>query len=120
MQTRVIPRLQKASVSATRLHNLLYETPVMEDKPHALIVSTLKGAVSAEHLHFHYPSSTQPALADICFEVEAAEKVAVVGRNASGKSTLLDLLLRIQGPGRGRRGGGGGGGRGGRRAGGRA
>lgn len=100
--SRVVPRLQNASVSAARLHDLLAEMHDTQDKPDALVPTDLTGAVAVVDVHFRYPTSAQPALSGLDFTVAAGEKVAVVGRNASGKSTFLDLLLRIQEPEQGR------------------
>ena len=96
--SRVIPRLQKAGVSAARLQDLLTVECDAQENPGALAPVDLKGRVTVEALHFRYPSGMRPALQELAFTVEAGEKVGVVGRNASGKSTFLDLLLRIQYP----------------------
>ncbi len=100
--SRVIPRLQKAGVSAARLQDLLTGGRDVQEKPDALAPVDLKGRVTIEALHFRYPSGVRPALQELAFTVEAGEKVGVIGRNASGKSTFLDLLLRIQDPEQGR------------------
>lgn len=100
--SRVIPRLQKAAVSAARLHDLLGETRDTPTRPGGLAFINLGGRVTVEQLHFRYPTGDRPALQGLDFAVETGERIAVVGRNGSGKSTFLDLLLRIQDPGQGR------------------
>jgi subfamily B ATP-binding cassette protein MsbA len=99
--SRVVPRLQNATVAAARLHDLLAETRETRDRPNAQAPAELSGTLSVAELHFSYPAAPRPALSGLDFAVAAGEKVAVVGRNASGKSTLLDILLRIQEPDRG-------------------
>jgi ABC-type multidrug transport system fused ATPase/permease subunit len=99
--SRVVPRLQTATVAAARLHDLLAETRETRDRPDALVPKELSGALSVADLQFSYPAASLPALSGLDFTVAPGEKVAVVGRNASGKSTLLDVLLRIQEPERG-------------------
>ncbi|KAL0949137.1 hypothetical protein HGRIS_009220 [Hohenbuehelia grisea] len=46
-------------------------------------------------LCFAYPGSSEPALRDVNFTLEAGETLAIVGHNGSGKSTLANVLLRI-------------------------
>lgn len=96
--SRVIPRLQKASVSAARLDDLMKITRDTDDRPDALAPADVKGEIAVEGVNYRYPAAPRRALNGLNCRVEAGEKVAVVGRNASGKSTLLDLLLRIQEP----------------------
>lgn len=63
-------------------------------------VETLKdvsGDISFEDVSFEYRTG-QPALRDVTFNIEAGERVALVGRSGAGKSTLIDLLLRFYDP----------------------
>lgn len=96
--SRVVPRMQNAGVSATRLAGLLAEMQGTPDRPHAVVPSAITGQISIEDVQFRYPSMVTSALHGLNFAVAAGERVAVVGRNGSGKSTFLDLLLRIQSP----------------------
>lgn len=52
-------------------------------------------AVEARALTFTYPGSTEPALTDFSFQIAQGEKLALVGRTGSGKSTLVTLLQRF-------------------------
>lgn len=51
--------------------------------------------ISFENVTFRYPGSEQPALQHISLQIGAGQTVAVVGRSGSGKSTMLNLLLRF-------------------------
>jgi ATPase subunit of ABC transporter with duplicated ATPase domains len=51
-----------------------------------------RNAVSVEHLSFHYPHSKVEVLKNISFNVEAGERIAIIGPNGIGKTTLMRLL----------------------------
>ncbi len=51
-----------------------------------------RSAVTVEKLSFAYPGSAQPVLTDITFNIEAGERVAIIGPNGVGKTTLLRCL----------------------------
>lgn len=54
-------------------------------------------SVSVLHLTYAYPDGTE-VLRDVSFEIPSAQRIAVVGRTGSGKSTLVKLLARLQEP----------------------
>ncbi len=59
-------------------------------------------AIVVEHLSFRYPRASDDVLDDISFEVDAGEKLGILGPNGGGKSTLLKLLLGLLETDRGR------------------
>jgi ATP-binding cassette subfamily B multidrug efflux pump len=59
------------------------------------------GRLEARHLTFRYPGAPIDALADVSFLVEPGQTTAVVGATGSGKSTLVQLLVRLHEPPRG-------------------
>lgn len=50
------------------------------------------------HVSFHYPDSQEDVLKDICLKWKIGEKMALVGKNGCGKSTLIKLLCRLYDP----------------------
>ncbi len=54
-----------------------------------------RGELEFKHVNFAYPESLKSSLDDISFKVAAGEKVGIIGRIGSGKSTLQKLLLGL-------------------------
>ncbi|CAO3434521.1 peptidase domain-containing ABC transporter [Azospirillum doebereinerae] len=58
----------------------------------------IRGKVTFSHVTFRYGREAEPILANIGFDVEPGEVVAIVGRNGGGKSTLLKLVAGLYAP----------------------
>jgi ABC-type multidrug transport system fused ATPase/permease subunit len=59
-------------------------------------------SIACEHVSFAYDSGGRPALSDIDLAIRRGESVGIVGPTGSGKSTLVDVLLGLLRPSRGR------------------
>src|SRR5262249_43250371 len=57
--------------------------------------SKLTGSVELQHVSFSYSKYTPKILHNLCVEIRAGQKIAIVGRTGSGKSTLGKLLLGL-------------------------
>lgn len=55
----------------------------------------LRGAFEFRNVSFTYPGSEQQSLLDVSFSISPGEKVAILGRNGSGKSTIEKLMLGL-------------------------
>ncbi|MBA2607669.1 MAG: ABC transporter ATP-binding protein [Actinobacteria bacterium] len=64
--------------------------------------ATIADGIEFEGVHFTYPGTTEPVLADVNLRIPAGSVVAVVGDNGAGKSTLVKLLARFYEPTAGR------------------
>lgn len=58
----------------------------------------LNGSLEFRDVGFTYPETEQPSLRNINFKLEAGEKVGIIGRIGSGKSTLQKLILGLYAP----------------------
>ncbi|MGH8140029.1 MAG: ABC-F family ATPase [Steroidobacteraceae bacterium] len=61
-----------------------------------------RSAVTVENLSFTYPGSNAPVLSDVDFNIEAGERVAIIGPNGIGKTTLMRCLAGELAPAAGR------------------
>jgi ATP-binding cassette subfamily C protein LapB len=55
----------------------------------------LEGRIAFKNVVFHYPGTTTRVLDDVSFEIAPGEKVAIIGRVGSGKSTVARLVLGL-------------------------
>lgn len=85
----------QAKASATRLERFLNHPLDVKDADDAYDVSELKGTLRVDHLTFQYPDGDRPVLHDVSFDIKQGEMVGILGRTGSGKSSLVDLFLRI-------------------------
>jgi ATP-binding cassette subfamily B protein len=67
------------------------------ERPHALRLPRVRGAVAFEGVRFGYRPD-RPALKGVSVAIEPGSRVALVGPSGSGKSTLMALLLRLYDP----------------------
>lgn len=92
--------LQSAFASAERIFDVLDTKPALVPAASAQ-APAIRGHVRFEHVSFSYIAGIE-VLRDISFEIRPGETLAVVGATGSGKSTLINLLLRYYDPGEGR------------------
>jgi ATP-binding cassette, subfamily B, multidrug efflux pump len=96
----VASTIQRAAASQQRLNEfLLTETTV--PTPVDGIKNKLEGDVEFENVSFVYPHTGITALKDFNLHIKKGEKVAIIGRTGSGKSTIAQLLLRFYDPSKG-------------------
>ncbi len=97
----VASMIQRASASQKRLNEFLETEPTIHNALQP-IRQPLSGHISFEKVNFTYPHTGIHALKDFDLEVKKGEKIAVIGRTGSGKTTLAQLILRYYDPTSGR------------------
>ncbi len=85
--------IQQAEASQGRINNMLQIEPEIQSKIKEQ--ANLEGNIDFENVSFTYPDTGIEALKHISFRIKPGDKIAIVGRTASGKSTIADLLLRF-------------------------
>jgi ATP-binding cassette subfamily B multidrug efflux pump len=53
-----------------------------------------RGGIEFDHIHFHYGKQSG-VIDDFSLKIEPGEKVGIVGRSGAGKTTLMNVLLRL-------------------------
>lgn len=71
-------------------------------KPGSVPIERLRGGIRFESVRFTYGESSEAALKDVSFTIPAAATTALVGASGAGKTTIVNLLLRLYCPDRGR------------------
>ena len=89
--------IARAYASASRINEVLDEKLELIDGnlDIALIEDKDKGTISFEHVSFGYPGAKEDILKDLNFNVKKGETIAVVGSTGCGKSTLVNLMVRL-------------------------
>jgi ATP-binding cassette, subfamily B, bacterial len=74
---------------------LLSNAPSEAETQEGIIGERASGAISLKEVTFAYPGKEENVLSGVSFDIQAGEKVALVGPSGSGKSTIVDLLFRL-------------------------
>jgi len=91
--------IMESIAGASRLFQILDMEEEPPDRPDARAMAGLSHSIRFRDVHFDYGEGE--ILCGIDLEVQPGEVIAIVGRTGTGKSTLMDLLLRFHDPTRG-------------------
>ena len=92
---RVLTDSGKAVVALKRMAEILSEPE--ESNLELALTAPLSGRIKLDGVTFHHPSNP-PVLSNLSLSIAAGETVALVGPPGAGKSTLIQLLLRLYDP----------------------
>lgn len=88
---RILTDLGKTTISVKRINEVLSEPIEFEE---GLEKPEIQGSIEFDHVGFEYEDHDR-ILKDITFKVEKGQTIAIIGRTGSGKTTLMNLLLRL-------------------------
>lgn len=86
--------IQRAAASQKRINEFLETKPAIGNEQPGM-KTVLKGDIRFDQVDFVYPNTGIRAIHDFSLTIRLGEKVAIVGRTGSGKTTLAQLLLRM-------------------------
>jgi len=94
----LIQRIEQVRGSVNQIDGLMNLKPERDPRAMVAPLKNLKGRVSFSRVSLRYSNEADPALVGVSFDVEPGEVVAVTGRNGSGKSTIIKLILGLYAP----------------------
>lgn len=90
---RIINEYSKALVAADRINEVL-DTP-SEYEHNGTLKPEIKGHIEFKDVSFKFSDTNEHLLKGVNFEIKPGQTIAVIGRTGSGKSTIINLLLRM-------------------------
>ena len=92
---QLINMRSQAQASLERISSLLDEPIEIVDSEDVDKDASVEGKIEFRHLNFKYPDGSDNVLKDISFTIEKGEMVGIIGKTGCGKTTIVDLLLRV-------------------------
>ncbi len=93
--SRIIHVRSQGKASLERIEAILHAPIDVKDDENTVDVDAIRGDIAFKNLYFSYPDGDEDVLKNIDFSVKAGETVGILGRTGSGKTSVVDLLLRI-------------------------
>ena len=91
----LIDMTSRGKASLKRISELLDAKPDVVDGENVESLETIKGDIEFRNLDFTYPDGDYNVLENINFKINAGENVGIIGKTGSGKTTIVDLILRV-------------------------
>ena len=92
--------IQRAAASQKRINEFLHATPSIENCKNPS-QQAITGTIDFDQVSFTYPHTGIKAIQNLNLKIEKGQKVLILGRTGSGKSTIAQLLLRFYDPSKG-------------------
>ena len=93
-----LTRVNSARTAYKSINELMKKRKDGGNMENPLSRPTLSGEVEFKNVSFTYPGANEPTLRDLSFQIKPGEKVAILGKMGSGKSTVARLLAGLYEP----------------------
>lgn len=93
--SRIIETWQRGIASYRRLNEIFSVSPAFENDISIEEICNISGNVEIRNLSFTYPESHRKSLRNINIKLEQGRTLGVLGKTGSGKTTLINLLLKL-------------------------
>lgn len=93
--SNLIDMTSRGKASLKRISDLLDYKNNITDRDDVEDINVIKGEIEFKNLSFRYPGTEHDILSNISFKINAGENIGVVGKTGCGKTTLVDLILRL-------------------------
>jgi ATP-binding cassette subfamily C protein LapB len=93
---QLMTRLTQARTAYAQINGLLEHPP--EGPAGTAIAPRVTGQIELRKVSFRYPGQAEAALSDVSLRIRPGEKVAILGRMGSGKSTIARLIMGLYAP----------------------
>ncbi len=93
--SELIDMTSRGRASLKRISELLDAPIDVLDREGVREQGEIRGNIEFRNLTFTFPDGEHPALKNVSFQINAGENVGIVGKTGAGKTTIVDLILRI-------------------------
>ncbi len=92
---RVINIFQRGMASLKRINEIMEVEPEIKDGSSDNNPNTVNGNIEFRNLSYAYSNSTEYALKNISLKISRGQIIGIIGRTGSGKTTLMNLLIKL-------------------------
>ena len=94
----LITRARQAFTTMDSLQNMMEDEDERQSASRSIVPEIRAGTIELNHVNFRYPNAANDSLSDLSLKIAPGERIGIIGRVASGKSTLGRLLCGLYAP----------------------